>query len=85
MAQLLNKLLIEFTRSRASRTTDNSLIEGKNGAIVRKHMGYEYITCEHAERVQKFYAAHSNHYLNYHRPCGFATVTLDARGKRRKL
>jgi len=25
-----------------------------------------------------------NPYLNYHRPCGFATVTIDERGKRRK-
>jgi hypothetical protein len=25
-----------------------------------------------------------NPYLNFHRPCGFATVSLDARGKRRR-
>ena len=25
-----------------------------------------------------------NPYLNYHRPCGFATVSVDARGKRRR-
>jgi hypothetical protein len=24
-------------------------------------------------------------YLNYHRPCGFATVTRDAQGKQRKV
>jgi len=34
--------------------------------------------------VQKFYTAHLNPYLNFHRPCGFATVSLDARGKRRR-
>ena len=28
--------------------------------------------------------AHLNPYLNFHRPCGFATVTVDARGKRRR-
>src|SRR5258708_21121008 len=36
----------------------------------------------HAEAVQKFYTAHFNPYLNYHRPCGFATTSFNARGKR---
>jgi len=30
-ARLLNKLLIEFTRSRPNRSQDNGLVEGKNG------------------------------------------------------
>jgi hypothetical protein len=77
-------LLIEFTRSRANRTQDNALVEGKNGAIIRKHIGYGHIAAEHAETVQKFYTAQLNPYLNFHRPCGFATVSLDARGKRRR-
>ena len=34
--------------------------------------------------MQKFYTAHLNPYLNFHRPCGFATVSLDARGKRKR-
>jgi transposase InsO family protein len=84
VAQLLKSMLIDFTRSRANRTQDNALVEGKNGAIIRKHMGYGHIAAEHAEAVHKFYTAHLNPYLNYHRPCGFATVSLDARGKRRR-
>jgi transposase InsO family protein len=84
VAKLLKTLLIEFTKSRANRTQDNALVEGKNGAIIRKHMGYGHIAAEHAEAVQKFYTAHLNPYLNFHRPCGFATVSLDARGKRRR-
>lgn len=84
VAKLLKSLLIEFTKSRANRTQDNALVEGKNGAIIRKHMGYGHIASEHAEGVQKFYTAHLNPYLNFHRPCGFATVSLDARGKRRR-
>lgn len=84
VARLLEKLRIEFTKSRANRTQDNALVEGKNGAIVRKHIGYGHIACEHAEEVQKFYAAHFNPYLNFHRPCGFATLSLDARGKRQR-
>jgi len=84
VAKLLKGLLIEFTKSRANRTTDNALVEGKNGAIIRKHIGYGYIAAEHAEEVEKFYTAHLNPSLNFHRPCGFATVSLDARGKRKQ-
>lgn len=82
VAEMLEKLLIEFTKSRAYRTQDNALVEGKNGAVIRKHIGYGHIPGEHAERLQKFYTAHFNRHLNFHRPCGFATVSLDARGKR---
>jgi hypothetical protein len=56
--------------------------EGKNGAVVRKRIGYGYIAGERAEAIGKFYARHLNPYLNFHRPCGFATVSLDERGKR---
>jgi len=86
VVQLLNKLLVEeFTKSRAYRTTDNALVEGKNGAVVRKQIGYGPIGAEHAEAFQKFYTAHFNPYLNFHRPCGFATVQTNARGKRQRL
>jgi len=85
VAKLLKSLLIEFTKSRANRTQDNALVEGKNGAIIRKHIGYGHIGAGHADAVQKFYTAHLNPYLNFHRPCGFATVSLDGRGKRRRL
>ena len=54
--KLLNKLLVsEFTKSRAHRTTDNALVEGKNGAVVRKHIGHEPIAAEHATELQRFY------------------------------
>ena len=83
--KLLNKMLVsEFTKSRAHRTTDNALVEGKNGAVVRKHIGHEPIAARHADEVRRFYTADFNPYLNYHRPCGFATVELSANGKRRR-
>ena len=85
VARLLNKLLIEFTKSRPYRTTDNALVEGKNGAVVRKHIGYGAIAAEHATALQKFYTAYFNPYLNYHRPCGFASIEITARGQRRRL
>ncbi|MGH8336310.1 MAG: integrase catalytic domain-containing protein [Gammaproteobacteria bacterium] len=82
VAELLEKLRIEFTKSRAYRTTDNALVEGKNGAVIRKQMGYGPLRSAHAEALQKFYTASFNPYLNFHRPCGYATVAVDARGRR---
>ena len=81
---MLKHLIIALTKSRANRSQDNALVEGKNGAIIRKHIGYGHIAAEHAEAVHKFHTAHLNPYLNFHRPCGFATVSLDARGKRQR-
>lgn len=84
MARLLNKLLIEFSKSRACRSQDNALVEGRNGAVIRKLIGYGHIASHPAEAVQKFHTAYLNPYLNFHRPSGFATVSLDARGKRQR-
>jgi transposase InsO family protein len=84
VAQMLGKLHAEFTKSRACRSQDNALVEGKNGAVIRKRIGYGHIAGEHAEAIGKFYTQHLNPYLNFHRPCGFATVSLDDRGKRRR-
>jgi hypothetical protein len=84
VANMLEKLHADFTKSRACRSQDNALVEGKNGAVIRKHIGYGYIAGEHAEALGQFYARHLNPYLNFHRPCGFATVSLDERGKRRR-
>lgn len=81
---MLEKLHAEFTKSRAYRSQDNALVEGKNGAVVREVIGYGYIASEHAAAIGNFYTRHLNPYLNFHRPCGFATVSLDERGKRRR-
>jgi len=84
VAEMLRKLHAEFTKSRACRSQDNALVEGKNGAVIRKLIGYGHIAGPHAAALQKFYVEHLNPYLNYHRPCGFATVSLDERGKRQR-
>jgi transposase InsO family protein len=83
VARLLNKLLIEQTKSRPRPSNDNGLVETKNGAVIRKHMGYGYIHAQHAEPIQQFYSAHLNPYLNYHRPCAQADVEVDEKGRRR--
>ena len=84
MDEMMKAMMVEFTKSRACRSQDNALVEGKNGAVIRKLIGYGHIPAEHAGKVHAFYAAHLNPYLNFHRPCGFATVSLDARGKRER-
>jgi len=84
VAEMLQKLHAEFTKSRACRSQDNALVEGKNGAVIRKLIGYGHIAGQHAEALQKFYRGHLNPYLNFHRPCGFATVSWDQRGRRRR-
>jgi transposase InsO family protein len=85
VAQMLEKLLVEFTKSRAYRTTDNALVEGKNGAVVRKHIGYGFMASGHAGQRQRFYTAHWNPYLNFHRPCGYAVLHKAARGRVKRI
>ena len=84
VARLLNKLLIEQTKSRPRHSNDNGLVETKNGAVIRKHMGYGYIHAEHAEPIQQFYSTHLNPYLNYHRPCAQADIQVDEKGRQRR-
>jgi len=81
VANLLNKLLVEFTKSRARHTNDQALVEGKNGSIIRKQMGHWNIPQPEAGKIQSFYKETFNTYLNFHRPCGFATETVDNKGK----
>lgn len=85
IAKLLNKLLIKLTKSRSRQTNDNALVESKNGSIIRKHMGYFYINQKYAPDINDFYLNFFNPYLNFHRPCGFATVTTSSKGKQRKI
>ena len=85
VARLLEKLLIEQTKSRAHRTGDNGLVETKNGAVVRKHMGFAHIPGSEAEAVNQFHRQHLNPYLNFHRPCAIAEVIQQPNGKRRRV
>ncbi len=83
VAELLNKLLIEQTKSRPRQSGDNGLVETKNGAVIRKHIGYGYIDAGHADRINDFYRQYLNPYLNYHRPCAQAEVQIDDKGRKR--
>ncbi len=83
-AALLEKLRVEFTKSRPSQTNDNALAECKNGAVIRKTMGYSHIPQKYAAAINDFYTDALNPYLNFHRPCYFAVEEIDAKGKIRK-
>jgi len=85
VARLLEKLLIEQTRSRAYHSGDNGLVESKNGAVIRKHIGYGYIGAQHAEAVDQFLREYLNPYVNFHRPCAVPTVITEENGKRRRV
>ena len=84
VARLLEKLLIEQTKSRAHRSGDNGLVESKNGAVVRKHLGFGHIGAQHAEAVDQFHREFLNPYLNFHRPCAVAQIVEQPNGKRRR-
>ncbi len=85
VADMLNRLLIKQTKSRARRCNDNALIEGKNGSVISKHMGRVHIPGQHAHTINNFYVHHFNPYVNYHRPCGFATTKQNKKGKEKKV
>jgi transposase InsO family protein len=85
VARLLDKLLVEQTKSRPRHSNDNGLVESKNGAVVRKHMGYGHIEAAHAEAINEFYREYFNPYLNFHRPCGVPEVVTNSKGKQRRI
>ena len=84
VADMLDKLRVEFTKSRPRHSNDNALAETKNGAIVRKHLGYSHIPQRFANEVNAFCRDFLNPYVNFHRPCFFAESVTDAKGKIRK-
>ena len=77
VAKMLNKLLIEFTRSRPRHSNDNGLAETKNGAVIRKMFGFSHIPQRHAARFNAFCNEYLNPFLNFHRPCLFSTDRAD--------
>ena len=84
VAALLEKLLIEFTKSRPRHSNDNALAESKNGAVTRKHLGYAHIPQHCASLANAFCMGYLNPYVNFHRPCFFPETVTDKNGKQRK-
>lgn len=84
VAQLLDKLRVEFTKSRPRQSNDNALVETKNAAVVRKHLGYAHIAQHFAPEINVFCREFLNPYVNFHRPCFFPESHIDAKGRIRK-
>ena len=81
VAELLNKLLIRFTRSRPRRPDDNGLVESKNGSVIRKNLGYTHIPRGCANLLNVYHKENLNPYINFHRPCFFPVAIIDHKGK----
>jgi transposase InsO family protein len=84
VAELLEKLRIELTKSRSRHCNDNALAESKNAAVVRKILGYCHIPQKFAPQVNRFNREHLVPYVNYHRPCFFPEIITDTKGRQRK-
>lgn len=86
VARLLNKLHVEQTKTRSRHPNDNALVETKNGAVIRKNMGWEHLDQGASDLINDYYQNFFNPYLNYHRPCLFVTkIVTDRKGRKRKL
>ena len=84
VAELLQKLKIEFTKSRPRRSNDNGLVESKNGSVIRKFYGYTHIPQQYAADFTALNSDQVYRYVNFHRPCYFPTTITDDKGKQKK-
>jgi transposase InsO family protein len=81
VADILNKLLIRFTRSRPRHPDDNGLVESKNGSVIRKNLGYTHIPQAAAGLLNSYHQHYLNPYINFHRPCFFPVAEIDHKGR----
>ena len=84
VAELLDKLRIEFTKSRPRHSNDNGLVESKNGSVVRKLYGYTHIPQQYADDFSTLNCDQVYRYVNFHRPCYFPTTVTDDKGKQKR-
>lgn len=85
MLELMESARIELTKSRPRRSTDNALVEGKNGAVVRKMFGFKHIARSKAGLINDFNREHFNPLNNLHRPSLFASLKDDPKKPGRTL
>lgn len=60
------------------------MVESKNGAVVRRCFGYGHIPKLFARECNALARDALNPFLNFHRPCLFASEVTDKKGKARK-
>lgn len=85
VARLLQKLVIDQTKSRPRHSNDNPLAEGKNNFVIRKNYGYAHIPKQYAREMDEFNQAHLNPYIFLHRQCAFPSEAVDELGKVKKV
>ena len=85
VVSLLNDLLVDMTKSRPRHSNDNALAESKNGSVIRTWIGYGFIDKKFAGDLNEFYFGFFNEYLNFHRPCAFASIKELPNGKIKKV
>lgn len=85
VAELLEKMRIQFTKSRPRHSNDNGLVESKNGSVIRKLYGYSHIPQHYADSFTELNSGPLYRYVNFHRPCYFPSNITDKKGKQRKV
>ncbi|NJR72486.1 MAG: transposase family protein [Gammaproteobacteria bacterium] len=83
VARLLQKLKIEFTKSRSRQTNDNALVESKNATILRKYFGYSHIEQGWAKALNAQLQEPMYRFINFHRPCFFSDHNHQCKRKSR--
>lgn len=85
VARMLQKLVIDQTKSRPRHGNDNPLVEGKNNFVIRKNYGYAHIPKKYAKEMDEFNQKYLNPYILLHRQCAFPDEEIDGRGKVKKV
>lgn len=81
VAELLEKMRVEQTKSRSRRTNDNALVESKNGAVIRKEFGHLHIPRKYAPLINEYCRHYFVPFLNFHRFCAFPDEKTNENGK----
>ena len=66
------------SRSRARRSNDNALVEGKNAHVVRRHLSHDHMG---ARDVDAFARRHLSSFVNFRRPSLYAPRFGDSKGQ----
>jgi len=95
---LLNQLIIDFTKSRSRKSNDkvncgaregslgyNALAESKNASVVRNILGHSHIPKVFAPIINQFNLEFVYSYINFHKPCAFSEIKIDKKGKEKKF
>ena len=85
VAELLEKMRVDFTKSRPRRSNDNGLVESKNGSIIWEVYGYLHIPQFYVDRFTRLKCGALYCYTNFHCSCYFLTTLTDKNGKQKKV